>query len=314
MFLNSLSSLLRQSVLFNTNYKYKVCSLNYNEDNINVICELIGQNKVIKLSLSDIISNKLYLFEAQDILMLSQTYNDNQKNLLKSQVNEKKYYHSLTVAFTVLLLLSNLAETKICSLFGYSVGAGTLIFPLLYILSDVLTEVYGFTASRKTIGIAFCYSCFFSIFVYLVCLLPPSEHWNDQEAFEKIFIVSPRIVFGSIISYFIGEIINTTIIAFLKIKLQGRYFAIRAVFSTLVGSLLESTLFGFIAFFGRIPLYELIEMIILLTLIKVMYEILVMPVTIKLIEYLKRSEGLNVFEKPSLKGFLPKFLEKNSFK
>lgn len=221
--------------------------------------------------------------------------------------SEKKYYNSLTIFFTVLLLLSNLAETKICNFFGCAIGAGTLIFPLLYVLSDVITEVYGFTDSRKTIWVGFGYSCFFSIFIYIVYLLPPSEHWHEQEAFEKIFLVSPRIVFGSVISYFVGEMLNTMIIAFLKVKFHGRYFALRAIFSTFIGSSFESILFGFIAFFGRIPTNELVKMIALLTLIKVLYEILIMPVTIKLIAYLKKIEGLNVYETPSLKGFWPKF-------
>lgn len=309
MFLNSFLSLLRHSILPQTNSKYKVCSLNYEGANPNVTCELIGENKFIKLDLEEIISNKLHFFGSPDILVLSRAFSEIQKDAGNSLNITKTYYSTLTTAFTVLLLLSNLAETKICNFLGYSVGAGTIIFPLLYILSDVLTEVYGFTASRKAIWIAFCYSCFFSIFIYAVCLLPPSEHWNEQEAFEKIFLVSPRIVLGSVISYFIGEMINTTIIAFLKIKFRGEYFALRAIFSTLIGSLLESTIFGYIAFFGRIPMNELIEMIVLLTLIKVLYEILVMPITIKLVAYLKKIEGLNVFEKPSLKGFLPKFLE-----
>lgn len=103
--------------------------------------------------------------------------------------------------------------------------------------------------------------------------------------------------------------LNTTIIAFLKIKFKGKYFALRAIFSTLMGSLLESIIFGYIAFYGRLPLTELIEMIILLTLIKVLYEMLAMPITLKFVEYLKNVEGLNVFEKPSLKGLMPRYLQ-----
>ena len=308
MFLKSFSSSLREALILGANYKYKSHSLDYsNKQDISVICELIGESKLIKLKLQEIINNKLQFFEAADVLRLSKAVNDKKNTTYAMQ--EQKYYSPITIAFTVLLLLSNIAESKICNFFGFAVGAGTIIFPLLYILSDVVTEVYGFTASRKTIWTGFCCTIFYSLFIYIVCLLPPSEHWEDQIAFEQIFLVSPRIVAGSIISYFIGELLNTTIIAFLKIKLQGRYFAIRAIFSTLVGSLLESFVFVYIAFFNRIPTSELLGMIALLTIVKVAYEIIVMPITIKFVNYLKQVEGLNVYEKPSLIGLIPQFLK-----
>src|SRR5579884_2756156 len=130
----------------------------------------------------------------------------------------KNYYHNLTLAFTIILLLSNIAEIKIFDFFGYSIGAGTIIFPLLYVLNDVITEVYGFTAARRTIWVALLCNCIFSIFIYGVILLPSSPHFKHKEAFEKIFSISPRIVIASIASYFIGELLNSTIIAALKIR------------------------------------------------------------------------------------------------
>ncbi|GAB4169805.1 MAG: hypothetical protein Tsb006_7690 [Rickettsiaceae bacterium] len=119
--------------------------------------------------------------------------------------------------------------------------------------------------------------------------------------------MSPRIVFASVLSYLIGELLNTTIIAYLKVQLLGQLFALRAIFSTLLGSFVESAAFGSIAFYGRIPTDELINMIIFLTVVKVIYEVLMMPFTIRIVRFLKRKEGLNVFEKPSLKGALPRF-------
>ena len=224
-----------------------------------------------------------------------------------SIISSSKHYHTLTLSFTVILLLSNIAEIKICDFFGYSIGAGTLIFPLLYVLNDVLTEVYGFTAARRTIWIALLWNCIFSIFIYIILLLPSSPHFEQKQAFEQIFFISPRIVLASIFSYFVGELLNSTIIAALKIKFQGRFFALRAIFSTLISSGTESAVFGYIAFAGRLPNSELVEMIIMLTLIKVAYEILIMPMTLKFTSFLKRSEGKDVFEKPSLKAFIPFF-------
>lgn len=218
-----------------------------------------------------------------------------------------KYYHHLTLSFPVILLLSNIAEIKICDFFGFSIGAGTLIFPLLYVLNDILTEVYGFTAARKVIWTALIWNCIFTIFIYIILLLPSSPHFEQKEAFEQIFFISPRIVLASIFSYFVGELLNSNIIATLKIKFQGRFFALRAIFSTLISSACESSVFAYIAFAGRIPNRELTQMIVLLTLIKVVYEILIMPFTLKFTTFLKRSEGVNIFEKPTWRAFIPFF-------
>ena len=226
-----------------------------------------------------------------------------------SFLSSTKYYHSLTLSFTIILLLSNIAEIKICDFFGFSVGAGTIIFPLLYVLNDVLTEVYGFTAARRTIWIALLWNCIFSIFIYIILMLPSSPHFEQKQAFEQVFYVSPRIVVASIFSYFVGELLNSTIIAALKIRFQGRFFALRAIFSTLISSSAESSCFAYIAFAGRIPNKELIEMVVILSLIKVAYEILIMPFTLKFTNFLKRSEGVNIFEKPSFKAFIPFFMK-----
>lgn len=312
MFLGSLVSSFKESVV-STSCKYRISSFDYDVNDVSVNCELVGTDSLIRLNLNEIItSDKLQFFCTKDVLLLTNAFNHQQKSNVPSVNNEKKYYTVITIAFTILLLSSNLAEAKICNFFGYAIGAGTLIFPLLYVLNDVLTEVYGFSASRKTILIALCVNCLFSLFIYGVILLPSSEHWDGQNAFEQTFAISPRIVFASVISYFIGELLNATILAFLKIKLHGKYFAFRAIFSTLVGSLIESTMFAYIAFFGRIPVNDLIEMVVLLTLIKVVYEILIMPITIKTVSLLKEREGISVFEKPSLKSLIPSFFQPNS--
>lgn len=301
MFLKAFNALIRDIVVKKITTKYKVQSINYDQKDTNVVCELIGHDKLVNLNLKDIMQDKLIgFFEHKDIIFLSKIFSEKYTTQHITLDNEKKHYSSISIIFTVLLLMSNIAETKIFNFFGYSIGAGTLIFPLLYVLSDVITEVYGFKASRKMIWIACFCSCLFSLFAYLVYLLPNSEYWQEQEAFEKIFLVSPRIMMASVISYFLGEMLNTSIIAILKIKFHGKYFIFRAMISTLFGALLESLIFTYGAFWGRLPAKQLLEMIIILTIIKVVYELLIMPLTIKFINYLKNSEKLDVFEKPSL--------------
>lgn len=224
----------------------------------------------------------------------------------KNTLANTKFYHLLTLIFVFCLFISNIAEMKIIDIMGVAqVGAGTLFFPLLYVLNDILTEVYGFSASRKTIWIALFFNLSFTILMYIIMLLPEGDDWQEKEAFELIFALSPRIMIGSLISYFLGELINASIISSLKSRLHGRFFALRAIFSTLISSFIESILFGIIAFYGRIPDDELIKMTVMLTILKVLYEIVVMPFTILLVNYLKKAENLDVYEKPSLKSILP---------
>jgi uncharacterized integral membrane protein (TIGR00697 family) len=217
-----------------------------------------------------------------------------------------KFYNALTLIFVFCLFISNIAEMKIIDILGVAqVGAGTLFFPLLYVLNDVITEIYGFSASRRTIWLALCFNLTFTVLMYFIMMLPEGEDWQEKEAFEVIFALSPRIMLGSLISYFLGELINSSIISSLKLQLQGRLFALRAVLSTLISSFIESILFGIIAFYGRIPDDELVKMTVMLTILKVLYEIAVMPFTIMLVNYLKKVENLDVYEKPLLKNIFP---------
>ena len=221
---------------------------------------------------------------------------------------DTKFYHLLTLTFVFCLLISNVAGMKIVDVFGIAqVGGGILFFPLLYVINDVITEVYGFSASRRTIWIALFFNIAFSSLMYLLMLLPAGDDWHEKEAeaFEIIFTLSPRIMLGSLTSYFIGELINSSIISTLKLQLKGRLFALRAIFSTLVSSFIESVLFGLIAFYGRIPDDELIKMTVMLTLLKVMYEIIVIPFTIIFVNYLKRTERLDSYERPTLAKVFP---------
>ena len=224
----------------------------------------------------------------------------------KISTSQTKFYNLLTVIFIFCLFISNIAEMKIMDVFGFAqVGAGTIFFPLLYIMNDIITEVYGFSASRKAIWAALFFNIAFTVLMQLIMILPDGDDWQEKEAFEVIFMLSPRIVIASLTSYFLGELINSSILSSLKLHFQGRIFALRAIFSTLVSSFLESIMFGFIAFYGRIPDDELIKMAIMLTIMKVLYEIITLPISLTLVNYLKKAEQLDVYEKPSLKKILP---------
>ena len=172
-------------------------------------------------------------------------------------------------------------------------------------LNDILTEVYGFTAGRKVVWTALACNLALSSYLYIATQFKPSSHSNNHEAFEIVFSLSPKIFIASMMSYLIGELINAVIISRLKIRFKGRMFALRAIFSTAIGSFIESTIFCLIAFFYLLPLVEVLKMASTLTAIKVLYEILAMPVSIILVRFLKKSEGIDIFENPALKDFLP---------
>lgn len=213
----------------------------------------------------------------------------------KNPLPRTKFYNFLTLAFIFFLLISNIAEIKIINLFNLvQIGAGTIFFPSLYILNDIITEVYGLVASRRSIYLALITNITFIVLMQLVLVLPNGKDWQEYDAFDRIFSLSPKITIASLSSYFLGELSNSYILSALKIKFQGRIFAVRAIFSTLVSSSFESIIFGIIVFYKRIPNDELIKMSLTLIIIKVLYEITTLPLLQVFIKYLKDSEYKNI--------------------
>lgn len=215
-----------------------------------------------------------------------------------------KYYNALTILFVICLMTSNLAATKLCQFGPLTLPGGIIIFPLMYVLNDILTEVYGFTASRKVILTALICNLFMTVVLSIVVYFPPAAEWSNNEAYSGVFSLSPRIFVASFSSYFIGELINATVISLLKIKLQGKFFIFRAIFSTWAGALIETVIFVTIAFSSVLPFEYLVRTIITLTTIKVLYELAVMPFTVKIVSFLKNAESTDSFERPSFKAIL----------
>lgn len=305
MFLRSFASQLRDVLLNRANIKYQVLDFIDTEQKVIVKCKFLETGEYLKFYLIDIITkNKLQFFSSKDILVLSHRFN-NSENSLNDNIHYKqnKFYYPIIILFILCLLTSNLAATKICNFgLGIVVPGGTIIFPLLYILNDILTEVYGFTASRKAIWTALFCNLVFSMFLYSIVFVPYPEYWLGQEAFSTVFSLSPRIFIASLSSYLFGEMTNATILSLLKLRFKGKFFAARAIISTIFGALLESTLFCFTAFLNRLDIQEILSMVLVLTVIKVFYEILLIPVTTRLVTFLKFTESQDVFERPSFKG------------
>jgi uncharacterized integral membrane protein (TIGR00697 family) len=226
--------------------------------------------------------------------------------MTKELNNTKKYYYHIGLFFVICLIISNLGATKLINLLGLTVPGGIVIFPLLYVLNDALTEVYGFRASRQIIWVAMLCNMVISVVLYFIVLIPSgTEAWTNADAFKSVFSLSPLIFIASTLSYLIGELINATIIAWLKIKMSGKLFAFRAIFSTLIGAFVETVIFCFMVFANKMDFLTLMSIVLNMICIKVSYEILIMPVTLKCINYLKNREGLDVFEAPNLWAILP---------
>jgi len=209
-----------------------------------------------------------------------------------SKIASKQYYYFdiIMALFVAVLLISNIASTKIVQLWQFSFDGGTLLFPLSYIFGDILTEVYGYKKAKKVIWVGFFSAGLMAVTLMVVTALPAAGDWPYQEAFKNILGLTPRIVLASLIAYFAGEFSNSYILAKLKIKTAGRHLWLRTIGSTLVGEGIDTVLFIFIAFWGVLSTELLIAVFVSNYIFKTAVEIIFTPVTYKAIEFLKRKE------------------------
>jgi len=202
-----------------------------------------------------------------------------------------KYSGAISVFFVSVLLISNIASTKIVDLGWFVFDAGTLLFPLSYIFADILTEVYGFRRARNVIWLGFFMALLMSVVFIVVGKLPPASDWGNQEAYNAILGLTPRIVLASLVAYLAGSFSNSLILAKMKVWTQGKKLWARTIGSTLVGELVDSALFIVIAFFGILPNSLLVTLIISNYLFKTGVEVLFTPLTYKIVKFLKKEEG-----------------------
>lgn len=210
----------------------------------------------------------------------------------------KSYQHldTITALFVAVLLISNIASTKIVDLGLFTFDGGTLLFPLSYIFGDVLTEVYGYQRSRKVIWLGFFTALLMSLTLMIVGALPPASDWQYQTAYEQILGLTPRIVAASLVAYFIGEFSNSFVLAKLKILTQGKWLWLRTIASTLIGQVLDTALFILISFTGVVPDALLLTLIVSNYLFKCGVEILFTPITYTLTKWLKQQEREDYYD------------------
>ncbi len=207
-----------------------------------------------------------------------------------------KYFDLIMALFVAVLLISNIASTKILKMGPFTFDGGTLLFPISYIFGDILTEVYGYQRSRRVIWVGFGCAALMAVVLTVVGALPPAEGWEFQDAYEAILGTTPRIVLASLIAYFAGEFSNSYTLARMKVLTQGRWLWTRTIGSTLVGQGVDTVLFVTIAFAGALPWSLFWSIIISNYIFKCGLEAVMTPITYRATEFLKREENEDVYD------------------
>ena len=209
-----------------------------------------------------------------------------------------KYYDLILGAFVCVLLCSNLiGPAKVAEVHGVDFGAGVLFFPISYLFGDILTEVYGYARSRRVIWSGLAALVFASVMSAVVVALPPARGWHDQAAYETIFGQTPRIVIASITAFFVGEFVNSFVLAKMKIFTAGRWLWTRTVGSTLCGEGVDTLVFYPVAFLGVWNHALLLRVMVFNYIAKVLWEVLATPLTYRIVAFLKRVEHEDYYDR-----------------
>lgn len=200
------------------------------------------------------------------------------------------------IVFNVCLIAANLLETKVIQLGRLTVTAGLLVFPISYIINDCIAEVWGFRKARLIIWSGFVMNFFVVTLGLIAVSLPAAPFWEGEEHFNFVFGMAPRIVAASLMAFLVGSFLNAYVMSRMKIASRGRNFSARAIWSTVVGETADSLIFFPVAFGGVIAWRELAVMMGLQILLKSAYEVVILPVTIRVVKAVKRIDGSDVYD------------------
>ncbi len=208
-----------------------------------------------------------------------------------------RYFDYVMAAFVAILLLSNLiGAAKLATLGGFTFGAGIMFFPISYVLGDVLTEVYGYANARRCVWAGFAALLFMAFMSWVVVALPPAAGWDGQAAYESVFGSTWRIVAASVIAFWAGEFVNSFVLAKMKILTKGKHLWSRTIGSTVFGQAVDSAIFYPIAFLGIWSTEQVLTVMVVNWGLKVLWEVLLTPVTYAVVGWLKAREGVEVFD------------------
>ena len=209
-----------------------------------------------------------------------------------------RHFDIVMAGFVAVLLLSNvIGAAKLASVGGFTFGAGILFFPLSYVIGDVLTEVYGYDRARRCIWVGFAALIFMAFMSWAVVAMPPAASWDGQEAYEQVFGQVPRIVLASIVAFWAGEFVNAFVLAKMKLWTDGKALWSRTIGSTVFGQAVDSAIFYPLAFLGVWETRDVMLVMVTNWGLKVAWEALLTPVTYAAVGALKRSEGVDIFDR-----------------
>ena len=218
----------------------------------------------------------------------------------------QRWLPAITAVFVTSLIVSNIIAVKLIAVGPFFLPAGILIFPISYIFGDILTEVYGYARARRVIWIGFVCNLIAVVIIWLSIQIPPAPFWSagsmgspqpSQEAYRAILGFTPRLLAASFVAYLFGEFLNSFVLAKMKIATHGRHLWLRTISSTVVGQLGDSGIFILLAFYGTIPSTVLGPMIVTQWVVKSAYEALVTPFTYIGVNYLKRVEREDYYDR-----------------
>ena len=215
------------------------------------------------------------------------------------QKKQLHIYEMLAGLFVMTLIVSNIASIKVVAIGPLVFDAGTILFPLSYIVGDIVTEVYGYRKMRSLLYVGVVSLILTMTTFWVVQILPASPDWPNQVAYESILGVVWRIVLASVTALFLGEIMNAYVMARMKVRSKGKNLWVRMISSSVVGSAIDTVVFSTVAFLGTMSFDVLAQLMITVFLIKITTEVIVSPLTIKIINIVKRREKIDTYEQPA---------------
>ena len=201
-----------------------------------------------------------------------------------------------SILFCVCLITANILETKQIQVLSVSLTGGLIVFPVSYMINDCVCEVWGYSKARMLIWLGFAMNFFFVMVGALCDAIPGAPYWDNEEGFHAIFGLAPRIAAASFIAFICGSFINAYVMSKMKIASNGKNFSLRAILSTVAGESIDSLIFFPLALSSVVPAKELILLMVWQVILKTVYEIIALPITIRVVKALKKYEGEDVYD------------------
>ena len=216
--------------------------------------------------------------------------------MIKSRQQVSVLFMLFSILFCVCLIAANTLETKQISVLGISLTGGLIVFPISYIINDCVCEVWGFQKARLLIWTGFAMNFFFVAMGALCDWIPGAPYWTNEAGFHAIFGLAPRVAAASFVAFIVGSFANAYVMSKMKLRDGGRHFSWRAILSTIVGESLDSLIFFPLALGGVVPTPELPKLMLWQVVLKTLYEVIALPITIRVVKKLKQHEGEDVYD------------------